>query len=84
MGNRRALPDWPASMPLHMAASYCGLSQSYFKRVCPVQPIAFGDTAHSYRWVRFRLDEWLAEKDPNGKPTASRALRLVKEDDIAI
>lgn len=83
--NSAALPDWPAAMPLQMASKYCGLSPTAFKELCPVKPIAFRSTAHSHRWPRVRLDEWLMENDPNVNPSAGRngpKLRLVKEDDI--
>ncbi len=50
------LPDWPAAMPLHMAASYCGLSVDTFKAVCPVMPIHFTESSRGDRWLRIRLD----------------------------
>jgi hypothetical protein len=65
MGQPAKLPDWPAALPLHLAAAYCGLSVDTFKDVCKVQPISFTDSSRGDRYLRNRLDEWLLSKDPN-------------------
>lgn len=59
------LPGWPAALPQNLAAAYCGMSVDTFKELCPVQPIAFTDSSKGRRWLKIRLDEWLAKKDPN-------------------
>lgn len=59
------LPYWPAALRLDQAAAYSGLSVDTFKNVCPVKPIAFTESAKGQRYLRTRLDEWLASLDPN-------------------
>lgn len=59
------LPYWPAALPLHLAAAYCGLSVDTFKAACPVLPIRFTGSSRGDRWLRLRLDDWLLSKDPN-------------------
>ncbi len=61
----KATPYWPAAMPLNQAAAYCGLSTETFKDVCPVKPVSFTNTARGHRFLRQRLDEWLASLDGN-------------------
>lgn len=58
----------PAAMKLKQAAEYCSLSEDLFRRVCPVRPIEFTDTAWGKRYLTKRLDEWLETLDsnPNG------------------
>jgi len=64
-------PNWPAALPLHLAAAYCGLSVDTFKQVCPVRPISFTSSSRGDRYLRIRLDDWLISKDPN-TPTRMR------------
>lgn len=59
------LPHWPAALPLHLAAAYCGLSVDTFKSVCPVKPLSFTESTRGDRWLKNRLDDWLLSKDPN-------------------
>lgn len=66
------LPAWPAALPLHMAAAYCGLSVDVFKEVCPVKPISFTLSTRGHRYLRARLDEWLLSKDRNAAPSPAR------------
>lgn len=61
----KATPFWPAAMPLNQAAAYCGLSIETFKDVCPIKPVSFTNTARGHRFLRQRLDEWLASLDGN-------------------
>gem|GEM_PF-1780057 len=61
----KPMPFWPAAMPLNQAAAYCGLSTETFKTVCPVKPVSFTSTAKGQRFLRQRLDEWLASLDKN-------------------
>ena len=63
--SREAAPYWPAALPLHQAAAYCGLSTEVFKEVCPVKPIPFTQSTRGHRFLRFKLDEWLLSRDPN-------------------
>lgn len=60
-----ALGQWPAALPLHMAAAYCGLSVDTFKATCPIKPISFTISTRGHRYLRSRLDEWLLSRDPN-------------------
>ena len=62
------LPNWPAAMPLHQAAAYCGLSVDTFKEVCPVKPIQFTQSTRGDRYLRARLDTWLDSLAPDGSP----------------
>lgn len=64
MTDERA-PYWPAALQLWQAADYCGLSVDVFKAVCPVKPISFTQSTRGNRWLRAKLDEWLASLDPN-------------------
>jgi hypothetical protein len=70
----RALPFTPAALRLDQSAAYCGLSVETFKAVCPVKPIEFTDSSRGHRWLRVKLDAWLASVDPNGStsPTGKR------------
>ncbi len=61
----KSMPFWPAAMPLTQAAAYCGLSTETFKNVCPVKPVSFTSTTKGQRFLRQRLDEWLASLDHN-------------------
>jgi hypothetical protein len=60
---------WPAALRLNQAAEYCGLSVETFKTVCTVKPIEFTKSAWGNRYLRARLDEWLASLDPNAQPS---------------
>jgi hypothetical protein len=66
MSRRPALTVQPATLRLDQAAAYCGLSVETFKAVCPVKPIEFTKSSRGHRWLRVKLDEWLASLDPNG------------------
>jgi hypothetical protein len=66
MCHRPAPTIEPATLPLHLAAAYCGLSVETFKAVCPVKPIEFTKSSRGHRWLRVKLDAWLASLDPNG------------------
>jgi len=63
-------PYWPAALRLDQAAAYSGLCVETFKAVCPVQPIAFTGSTRGHRYLRVRLDEWLASLDQNAQPSA--------------
>jgi hypothetical protein len=63
---RRTFALQPATLRLDQAAAYCGLSVETFKAVCPVKPIEFTKSSRDHRWLRVKLDEWLASLDPNG------------------
>jgi hypothetical protein len=54
-------------MDLKSAAAYVGLCPETFKKVCPVRPLKFTESTRGERYLRQRLDEWLASMDPNGK-----------------
>jgi hypothetical protein len=71
---RVAITLQPATLRLDQAAAYCGLSVETFKSVCPVKPIEFTSSSRGHRWLRIKLDCWLASIDPNGatSPTAKR------------
>ncbi len=56
---------WPAALNLAEAAEYAGLSVPTFKAVCPLRPIAFTDSTRGERYLRAKIDEWLAGLDPN-------------------
>jgi len=64
--SRPALTLQPATLRLDQAAAYCGLSVEVFKAVCPVKPIEFTRSSRGHRWLRIKLDDWLASIDPNG------------------
>ena len=66
MADFTRLPFWPAALNQAMAATYCGLSTDTFKKVCPIKPIRFTDSAWGERYLRQRLDEWLLSLDTNG------------------
>jgi hypothetical protein len=66
MSRRPALTVQPATLRLDQAAAYCNLSVETFKAVCPVKPIEFTKSSRGHRWLRVKLDEWLASLDPNG------------------
>lgn len=66
------LPFWPAAMPLHLAAAYCGLSIDTFKEVCPIRPVKFTQSTRGDRWLRLKLDEWLLSRDPNAAKSPLR------------
>jgi hypothetical protein len=72
-------PHWPAALPLHLAAEYCGLSVDTFKEICPVKPIAFTQSTQGDRYLRKRLDEWLERIDPNGTECPSTPRRRIGE-----
>lgn len=59
------LPYWPAALDHKMAAAYCGLSESIFTAICPVQPIQFPGRSIEHRYLRHRLDAWLSEIEAN-------------------
>jgi hypothetical protein len=65
------LPFWPAALRLDQAAAYCGLSATTFAAICPVKPIEFTRSARGRRWLRVRLDAWLAPLDTNDPETGS-------------
>jgi hypothetical protein len=56
---------WPAALRQDQAAEYCGLSVDTFKAKCPMKPIEFTGSSRGNRYLRVRLDEWLASIDPN-------------------
>lgn len=60
-----AMPYWPAAMDLKTAAAYCGCCPETFKKVCPVKPLRYTESTRGERYLRQRLDEWLASIDPN-------------------
>ena len=66
------LPYWPAALNKKLAAAYCGLSTDIFTSVCPVKPVSFTNSARGERYLRQRLDEWLASIDPNGQSAPKR------------
>jgi formate hydrogenlyase subunit 6/NADH:ubiquinone oxidoreductase subunit I len=66
------LPYWPAAMDLKSAAAYCGVCVDTFKSVCPVRPLKFTESTRGERYLRQRLDEWLASLDPNKQDTAPK------------
>jgi hypothetical protein len=78
MSDQTHLPErWPAALRLDQAAQYSGLSVDVFKKVCPVKPIGFTDSARGNRYLRMRLDEWLVSLDPNEpnySPTPKRRI----------
>jgi hypothetical protein len=76
MSRRPALTLEPAALPLGQAAAYCGLSVETFKIVCPVRPIQFTDSTRGNRYLRAKLDEWLASRDPNGSTSPVVPKRL--------
>lgn len=55
----------PAAFNLKDAARYCGMSVEFFQKKCPVKPIQFTKSTRGARYLRIRLDEWLASLDPN-------------------
>ncbi|QQO20239.1 hypothetical protein JJB98_10085 [Bradyrhizobium diazoefficiens] len=65
------LPFWPAALQLDQAAAYCGLSVPTFSAVCPVKPIEFTQSTRGHRWLRARLDAWLASLDTSNPETGS-------------
>lgn len=67
-----SLPYWPAALRLDQAAAYSGLSVDTFKKVCPIKPVSFTASAKGERYLRTRLDEWLANLDPNKESTPGR------------
>jgi hypothetical protein len=75
--------DWPAALRLDQAAAYVGLSVDTFKNLCPVKPIAFTDSARSNRWLRVKLDEWMASLDPNGPAPTRRFGERINGDQRA-
>lgn len=68
------LPYWPAAMDQKTAAAYCGLSVDTFKAVCTVRPVSFTASARGRRYLRQRLDEWLASLDPDRQRSPVRRL----------
>ncbi|MDA9510930.1 hypothetical protein XI09_41005 [Bradyrhizobium sp. CCBAU 11386] len=64
-------PYWPAALRLDQAAAYCGLSVPTFSAVCPVKPIEFTQSSRGQRYLRARLDAWLASLDKNDPETGS-------------
>ena len=48
------MPCWPAAMELERA---CGCGLETFKKVCPVKPLRFTDSARGKRYLCQRLDE---------------------------
>lgn len=71
---RDDLPYWPAALRLDQAAAYVGLSEPTFKKVCPVKPVKFTQSTRGQRYLRDRLDNWLADLDPNG-PLSPKPVR---------
>jgi hypothetical protein len=66
-------------MDLKTASAYCGCCPETFKKVCPVKPLRYTDSTRGERYLRQRLDEWLASIDPNKQsagPKRSLAERL--------
>lgn len=63
------LPYWPAALRLDQAAAYCGLSVPTFAAVCPIKPIEFTQSSRGHRYLRARLDAWLASLDTNDPET---------------
>jgi len=66
------IPYWPAAMDLKSAAAYCGVCVETFKKVCPVRPLKFTQSTRGERYLRQRLDEWLASIDPNKQSSSPR------------
>lgn len=66
------LPGWPAALRLDQAAAYCGFSPAKFKEICPVKPVAFTESTRGARYLRVRLDSWLASLDPDGQSSPER------------
>ncbi|NNU66587.1 hypothetical protein G9X67_15040 [Rhizobium sp. WYCCWR 11152] len=54
------------------AAAYCGVCVETFKKVCPVRPLKFTESTRGERYLRQRLDEWLASLDPNKQDAAPK------------
>jgi hypothetical protein len=74
---------WPAALKLNQAAEYCGLSDETFKAKCPVKPIAYTASARGNRWLRVKLDEWMASLDPNGSVPTRRFGERINGDQRA-
>ncbi|MGT2444454.1 hypothetical protein ACU4I5_18520 [Ensifer adhaerens] len=70
------LPNWPAALNQKMAAAYCSLSVGTFKRVCPVKPIKFTQSAQGARYLRASIDAWLTMLDPNTQNAAKSPERI--------
>lgn len=66
------IPYWPAAMDQKSAAAYCGVCVETFKKVCPVRPLKFTESTRGERYLRQRLDEWLASLDPNKQDAAPK------------
>ncbi|WP_245425834.1 hypothetical protein [Rhizobium sp. J15] len=66
------IPYWPAAMNLKSAAAYCDICVDTFKKVCPVKPVQFTESTRGERYLRQRLDEWLASLDPNKQDAAPK------------
>lgn len=77
MSRAAELPNWPAAMPLNLAAAYCGLSVDVFKETCPIKPIPFTLSTKGNRYLRHRLDEWLLSRDPNPSKSPGRKSRAI-------
>ena len=76
MSRRPAPAIEPAALRLDQAAEYCGLSVETFKRVCPVRPISFTGCSRGNRYLRVKLDEWLASLNSNGSTSPVVTKRL--------
>jgi hypothetical protein len=66
------IPYCPAAMDQKSAAAYCGVCVETFKKVCPVRPLKFTESTRGERYLRQRLDEWLASLDPNKQDAAPK------------
>lgn len=77
-----ALPDWPAAMTQQLAAAYCGISVDTFIAQCPVKPIVITASNAGKRYLRYRLDEWLASLDSPApaKRQGMGALRIANRE----
>jgi hypothetical protein len=74
---RPPMTVWPASLRLDQAAEYCSLSVDTFKKVCPLKPIGFTESARGNRYLRASLDNWLVGLDKNSQPEAKELRELL-------
>ncbi|SES47271.1 hypothetical protein [Rhizobium sp. NFR03] len=65
----------PRLLNKSQAAAYCGLSTSTFGGVCPVRPIALGESVRMHRYDVRDIDAWI-DSFKSGEPAGKSALRI--------
>jgi hypothetical protein len=79
ISNRRKFG--PRLLKREQAAAYCGVSVPTLIKLCPVRPIALGNSKRLERYDVHQLDKWIDTFDEGDTPVNKDWLAALDEDD---